>query len=64
MSQHQLKILVSEHAQLLNGGFPEPMTENFWSKVNELPETDQRQVRKLCELAEAVKRNLSSSMTK
>lgn len=49
--------LIAQHAILLNEGFPQDETQKFWQTVSALPEAQQAEIRRLCELARLVKRS-------
>ena len=51
--------LIAEHSRLMQRGFPQPQTSEFWEKVEALPAPDGIVVRKLCDLSRALRKALS-----
>jgi hypothetical protein len=52
------RTLLAEHARLMNEGFPARETQRFWLRVSELPTDHQDEIRRLCDIAQDLKRGL------
>ena len=56
---HRSTVLLAEYADILNQGMTEKKAAIFWGKVNQLPEEEQKTIRRLCEISQRLHKGIS-----